>query len=125
MWREKLKHIPVEYEHYKVNERHRKVKTSLDSTNSTIPNPASEMASPETPSPLNISSSSSSNNSPQSSFSNRQSLNRSLSRVDNHLPKSPHKKAEVIEKLRGKISQKRRMPYTFLNGPLSIRSPEK
>ena len=34
-----------------------------------------------------------------SSFSNKQSLHHSLSRANNFLPKSPHKKAEVIEKL--------------------------
>ena len=37
--------------------------------------------------------------SPDSSFRNKQTLHRSLSRADNHLPKSLHKKAEVIEKL--------------------------
>ena len=45
--------------------------------------------------------------SPDSSFSNRQMLHRSLSRADNHLLKSQHKKPEVIKKLvekyRGKI----------------------
>ena len=34
-----------------------------------------------------------------SSFSNKQSLHHSLSHAENFLPKSPHKKAEVIEKL--------------------------
>ena len=34
-----------------------------------------------------------------SSFSNEQMLHRSLFRADNHLPKSPHRKAEVIKKL--------------------------
>ena len=34
-----------------------------------------------------------------SSFSNKQSLHRSLSRANNFLPKSPHKKTDVIEKL--------------------------
>ena len=34
-----------------------------------------------------------------SSFSNKQTLHRSLSRAGSHLPKSSHKKAEVIKKL--------------------------
>ena len=37
--------------------------------------------------------------SPDSSFSNKQTLHRSLSSADNYLPKRPHKMAEVIEKL--------------------------
>ena len=37
--------------------------------------------------------------SPDSSFSNKQMLHRSLTRVDSYLPKSPDKKTEVIEKL--------------------------
>ena len=37
--------------------------------------------------------------SPDSSFRNKKTLHRSLSRAENHLPKSPHKKAQDIEKL--------------------------
>ena len=44
-----------------------------------------------------------------SSFTNKQTLHRSLSRADNHLPKSPHKKAEIIEKLVEKYQVK--MPF--------------
>ena len=56
-----------------------------------------------------------------SSFSNKQTLHRSLSRADNHLPKSPHKKAEVIEKLVEKyhvkisFNTKHRRPREDLN----------
>ena len=36
---------------------------------------------------------------PGSSFSCKQTLHRSLSRADSHLPKSSHKKAEIIQRL--------------------------
>ena len=32
-------------------------------------------------------------------FSSRQTLHRRLSRADSHLPKSPHKKAEIMQRL--------------------------
>ena len=41
-------------------------------------------------------------------------LHRSLSRADNHLPKSPHKKAEVIEKLVEKYHVK--IPFNTKRG---------
>ena len=52
--------------------------------------------------------------SPDSSFSNKQTLHRSLSHADNHLPKSPHKKAEVIEKLVEKYHVK--IPFNTKRG---------
>ena len=59
--------------------------------------------------------------SPGSSFSNKKTLHRSLSRADNHLPKSPHKKAKIIEKLVEKyyvkipFNTKRGRPWKYLN----------
>ena len=53
---------------------------------------------------------------PGSSFSCKQTLHRSLSRADSHLPKSPHKKAEIIQrlatkyKLRINLKEKRGRP---------------
>ena len=95
LWRAKLKENPQEYERYKINERYRKLKKSNKANNTT--DPAADIVIEiveERPSSSNVG-----RNSSPSSFSNKQSLHRSLSRVDNYLPKSPHKKAEVIEKL--------------------------
>ena len=80
LWRAKLKENQVKYEQYKVNERYRKLQNKE--------NKAVEVEEAGQCSP-----------SPDSSFSNKQTLYRSLFRAENHLPKSPHKKAEVIGKL--------------------------
>lgn len=48
---------------------------------------------------VHVEETSSSSQIPDSSFSNKQTLHCSLSRADNHLPKSPHKKAENIQRL--------------------------
>ena len=56
-----------------------------------------------------------------SAFQSRQTLHRSLSRADSHLPKSPHKKAEIIQrlatkyKLRINFQQNRGRPRKKLN----------
>ena len=58
---------------------------------------------------------------PGSAFSSRQTLRRSLSRADSHLSKSPHKKAEIIQrlatryKLRINLQQNRGRPRKELN----------
>ena len=52
--------------------------------------------------------------SPDSPFSDKQTFHRSLSRADNHLPKSSHKKAEVIEKLVKKYHVK--IPFNTKRG---------
>ena len=52
--------------------------------------------------------------SPDSSFSNKQTFNRSLFRADNHLPKHSHKKAEVIIKLVEKYHVK--IPFNTKRG---------
>ena len=99
LWRAKLKGNSQEYCQYKTNARYGKLKKSNKTNNTTDPaadiiiENVSEIVK-ERPS----SSNGGSNSSP-SSFSNKQSLQRRLSRVDNCLPKSSHKKAEVIKKL--------------------------
>ena len=90
-WRANLKKSPHLYEMYKLNERHRKLKRTEPAENSdhsTIEN-ANEEPGP----------SDQTDSSPTSSFSTKQSLHRSLSRVKGSLPRSPHKQAEVVEKL--------------------------
>ena len=54
-------------------------------------------------------STSSSTSTPNSSFTTKQSFHRSVSRADDNLPKSPHKKLEVVEKLEEKYLVK--MPF--------------
>ena len=62
--------------------------------------------------------------SPSSSFSNKQTLHRSLSRADNHLLKSPYKKAEVIKKFVEKYHVK--IPFNTKRGrPLKDLNEEK
>ena len=73
-----------------MNERHRKLKKS---SNEERPGSSAD----QNDSSLSIST---------SSFSTKQSLHRSLSHANNFLPKSPHKKAEVIEKLAEKYKVK-------------------
>ena len=51
---------------------------------------------------------------PDCSFSNKQTLHRSLYCADNHLPKSPRKKAEVIKILVEKHHVK--IPFTAKRG---------
>ena len=56
-----------------------------------------------------------------SAFSSRQTLHRSLRRADSHLPKSPHKKAEIMQRLATKyklriiFQQNRGRPRKELN----------
>ena len=73
-----------------MNERHQKLKKS---SNEERPGSSGD----QNDSSLSIST---------SSFSTKQSLHRSLSRANNFFPKSPHKKAEVIEKLAEKYKVK-------------------
>ena len=80
LWRAKLKENPVKYKQYKINERYRELQNK--ESNAVEVEEAGQCSS-----------------SPDSSFNNKQTLHRSLSRADNHLPKSPHKKAELIKKL--------------------------
>ena len=72
-----------------MNERHWKLKKK---SNVEAAENSEERPSKERPGP-----SGQNDSSPRSSFSTKQSLHRSLSRVNNLLPKSPYKKAEVIE----------------------------
>ena len=95
LWRAKLKENPIKYEQYKINERYRKLQHKE--------NKAAEVKE--------VGQCSSS---PDSSLSNKQTLHHSLSRADNHLPKSPHKKAEVIEKLVEKYHVK--IPFNTKRG---------
>ena len=78
LWRTILKENPVKYEQYKVNERYRKLQNKENKA-------------------IEVEEAGQCSSSPDSPFSNKQTLRRSLCRADNHLPKSPHQKAEVIE----------------------------
>ena len=78
LWRTKLKENPMKYEQYKINERHRKLQNKENKA-------------------VEVEEAGQCSSSPDSPFSNKQTLRRSLSRADNHLPKSPHKKAEVVQ----------------------------
>lgn len=106
MWRAKLKEDPHRYENYKVNERYRKLKKSSNANSNSATDLVveSESASEGSGSSTDQNDLTSSNS--PSSFSTKQSLHRSLSRVSNFLPKSPHKKTEVIEKLAEKYKVK-------------------
>ena len=92
IWRDKLKGNLMKYEQYKVNERYRKLQNKESKA-------------------VEVEETGSCSSSPDSSFSNKQMLHRSLSRADNHLPKSPHKKAEVIGKLVEKYHVKISLQY--------------
>ena len=80
LWRAKLKENPMKYEQYKVSEQYRKLQNKENKA-------------------VEVKEASQCSSSPDSSFSNKQMLHRSLSCADNELPKSPYKKAEVIKKL--------------------------
>ena len=80
LWLAKLKENPMKYKQYKVNERYRKLQNKENKV-------------------FEVEEAGQCSSSPDSSFKNKQMLHRSLSRTDSHLPKSPHKKVEVIEKL--------------------------
>ena len=95
LWRTKLKKNLMKYEQYKVNERYRKLQNK-------------ENKAVEVEEAYQCSSSS------DSSFSNKQTLYRSLFRVEHLLPKSPHKKPEVIKKLIEKYHVK--IPFNTKHG---------
>ena len=95
LWRAKLKENPMKHEQCKVNERYRKLQNKENKT-------------------VEVEEAGQCFSSPDSSFSNKKTLHRSLSRADNHLPKSPHKKAEVIEKLVEKYHVK--IPFNTKHG---------
>ena len=95
LWCTKLKENPMKYEQYKVNERYRKLQNKENKA-------------------VEVEAAGQCSSSPDSSFSNKQTLHCSLSRADNHLPKSPHRKAEVIEKLVEKYHVK--IPFNTKRG---------
>ena len=108
IWRQNLRNNPSKYKRYKVSERHRKLMkaqvkkstSSIEDINSTENTNLVELESPTSSQSSSSSSpSSSSTSSSPSSFTTKQSLHRSVSRVNNLLPKSPNKKAEVIDKI--------------------------
>ena len=72
MWRTKLKENPMKYEQYRVNEQNRKLQNKENKA-------------------VEVEEAGQCSSSPDSSFSNKQTLHRSLSRADNDLPKSPQK----------------------------------
>ena len=90
-----IKENPMKYEQYKLNERYRKLQNKE--------NKAVEVE--EAGQCLSI---------PDCSFSNKQTLHRSLYCADNHLLKSPRKKAEVIKILVEKHHVK--IPFTTKRG---------
>lgn len=145
IWRQNLKNNPSDYERYKVSERHRKLKkaqataaqqiedasieptssndstlstSSIEDIDSTENTNGIDSESPTSSQSCRSSSpSSSSTSSSPSSFTTKQSLHRSVSRVNNLLPKSPHKKAEVIEKLAKKYQVKFQFKKTSRGRP--------
>ena len=106
IWRAKLKENPHQYEQYKVNERYRKLKKTSNATTSDNSDIVMESQSMEEKPGSSTGQNDTSPSISPSSFSNKQSLHRSLSRANNFLPKSPHKRAEVIEKLANKYKVK-------------------
>ena len=98
-WRMKLKSKPLEYEEYKAIERLRKsVENDAVDTQNAHGSQENTCESEE------INTKSTNENRRNSSFTTKQTMHRSLSRADSHLPKSPHKKAEIIQKLPSKYS---------------------
>ena len=89
-WRAEIKKDQAKYEKYKEGERLRKwaAKKKKKANDSNAQEVASDSAS----------------STPCSAFSCKQSLHRSLSRADLHLPKSPNKKAEIIQRLATKYN---------------------
>ena len=89
----------MKYEQYKVNERYRKLQNKE--------NKAVEVEE--------------AGQCFSSLFTNKQTLHRSLSRADNHVPRSLYKKTEIIEKLLEKyhvkipFNKKRGRPRKVLN----------
>ena len=107
------KENPYQYVQYKLNERYRKLKKTSNATtsdNSDIVMKSQYME--ERPGSSTGQNDTSSSISP-SSFSSKQPLRRSLSRANNFLPKSLHKKAEVIEKL----AEKYKVKFNFKKSP--------
>ena len=93
---------PMKYKQYKVNERYHKLQIKENKT-------------------VKVEEADQYSSSPDSSFSTKQTLHRSLSRADNDFSKSPYKEAEVIEKLVEKYyvkipcNTKRGRPRKYLN----------
>ena len=109
-WRENLKKDPGRYGKFK---EHGKLRKWATKKRKEVP----EAANSEVPEAGNSEGYIQENaQTPGSSFSCKQTLHRSLSRADSHLPKSPHKKAEVIQrsatkyKLRINLKEKRGRP---------------
>ena len=101
LWRAKLKENPIKYKQYKVNERYGKLKNK------------------ENNKAVEVEEAGQCSSSPDSSFNNKQTIHRSLSRADNHLLKSPHKKVikKLVENYHVKIifNTKRSRPQKNLN----------
>ena len=95
LWRAKLKENPLKYEQYKVNERYRKLQNKENKA-------------------VEVEEAGQCSSSPDSLFCNKQTPHRILSRADNHLPESPLKKAEIIEKLVEKYHVK--IPFNTKRG---------
>ena len=88
-WRQNVKKDPLAYENYKLAERNRKRK------NATSAQSSEEIVTDPEPT-----------ESPESSFTTKQTLHRSVSRVNKLLPKSPRKNVKVVEKLAVKYKVK-------------------
>ena len=99
IWRAKLKENTHQYVQYKVKEQYWKFKKTSSITTSDNSDIVMESQSMEERPGSSTGQNETSLLTSPSSFSNKQSLYRSLSRANNFLPKSPHKKAEVNEKL--------------------------
>ena len=95
LWRAKLKENPLKYEQYKVNERYRKLQKKENKA-------------------VEVEEAGQCSSSPDSLFSNKQTLHRNLSGADNHLPESPLKKPKIIEKLVEKYHVK--IPFNTKRG---------
>ena len=109
-WRENLKKDPDRYGKFKEGDKLRKWAAKMRKE---VP----EAGNSEVPEAGNSEGYTQGNaQTPGSSFSCKQTLHRSLSRADSHLPKSPHKKAEIIQrlatkyKLRINLKEKRGRP---------------
>ena len=109
-WRENLKKDSDRYGKFKEDDKLRKWaakkrKDVIEAANSEVPEAGNSEGYTQENSQK-----------PGSLFSCKQTLHRSLSRADSHLPKRPHKKAEIIQrlatkyKLRINLKEKRGRP---------------
>ena len=123
-WRENLKKYPYRYGKFKEDDKLRKWATKKRKE---VP----EAANSEVPEASNSEGYTQENaQTPGSSFSCKQTLHPSLSRADSHLSKSPHKKAEIIQRLATKyqlrinLKEKRGRPRKELTEREKIRLVE-